>query len=163
MRLPATVPSTAAPTGATACSSCRRASAGSCVTGRPRTRGSSRTRTPTSAPRVPAPNWSISEGLLPMRRRQLDHFERAERHRLDLVQIVVVPPRIRRAGEADESIARLVDEEHPIALQRGEDDAGGAGEAPDGETRLQAHAGAHRGRVGIVGVPVVRGWVYPST
>src|SRR5207245_10255017 len=54
---------------------------------------------------VSAPNWSMSEGLLPMRRGQLDHLERAERHSLELVQIVVVPARIRRAGETDESIA----------------------------------------------------------
>src|SRR4051794_662636 len=62
--------------------------------------------------------------------------------RAEAVEVVVVPAGIRRAG--DVPVGAVVGEEHPVALQRGEDDPGLRAVAADVDARLEPDAEAHR-------------------
>src|SRR4051812_42338405 len=55
--------------------------------------------------------------------RQLHHLEGAERNGLELIQVAVVPAGVGGPRDCGEGSFRLVDEEHPVALQGDEDDA----------------------------------------
>src|SRR5262249_59469348 len=89
-------------------------------------------------------------------RARVHHLEGAAGHRLELVQVVVVPARV--AGAGDEPARAVVGDHHAVLLERVEHHAGLAGEARDVEAGLQAQAQAQGREVGVVrGAGEVRG------
>src|SRR5207302_9245255 len=84
-----------------------------------------------------ASRFTFSPTVEPSRRiaerARVDDLEVGALDAVEAVQVVVRPPSVRRAG--DVPARPVVGDDHPVALQRDEDDARLAGEARDVEAR----------------------------
>src|SRR5437899_2623189 len=79
--------------------------------------------------------------------RGVHYLEVGTRDLAQRVQLVVRPALVRRA--ADVPVRAVVRDDHPVALERDQDDSRLAWEAADVEARLQADAQAHRRQIGV--------------
>src|SRR5205823_8969802 len=91
----------------------------------------------------------------------LHHFESVSGHGLELIEVLVVPPRI--GCSSNKPVGAVIGDEHTILFESCENDLGRSGETRNVIARFKAQTQSHRRRIGIgVAAGVMSGGVDES-